>query len=321
MGRAGWALAGMSVALLACSEPPPLAVGQLLSERIELVAEAAEPLVSLSVSEGQQLHAGQEVLRLDERRQAARVRAAEAALLALDALLDEQEAGPRAEQIDAARAALALARVEVEQSERDWRRVEELAAGDLASRGSLESARARLDTGLASRDLADARLRELLAGTRPQQLEQTRQQIAQARARLQLEQLELERLTGIAPVAAVVDALPFEPGERPRAGDVLAVLLIGEQPLARVYVPEALRAGLAPGDRALLHIDGLAEPLEGELLRIASEAAFTPYFALTERDRGRLSWLAEFTLPDGLPRRLPDGLPVQAQLLPGADER
>jgi HlyD family secretion protein len=44
---------------------------------------------------------------------------------------------------------------------------------------------------------------------------------------------------------------------------------------------------------------------------VSHEAAFTPYYALTERDRGRLSYLAEVTLTDGDARGLPTGVPVQ----------
>lgn len=54
-------------------------------------------------------------------------------------------------------------------------------------------------------------------------------------------------------------------------------------------------------------IDGL---VEGTVRRIASEAGFTPYFALTERDRGRLSYVAEVDLQQQATRLL-EGLPVQ----------
>jgi HlyD family secretion protein len=44
---------------------------------------------------------------------------------------------------------------------------------------------------------------------------------------------------------------------------------------------------------------------------VASEAAFTPYFALTERDRGHLAYLAEIDLVGETARELPTGLPVE----------
>ena len=47
---------------------------------------------------------------------------------------------------------------------------------------------------------------------------------------------------------------------------------------------------------------------------MAHEAAFTPYFALTERDRGRLTYLAKIDIDDRS-ERLPDGVPVEVELL------
>ncbi|MBL4890394.1 MAG: HlyD family efflux transporter periplasmic adaptor subunit [Rhizobiaceae bacterium] len=103
----------------------------------------------------------------------------------------------------------------------------------------------------------------------------------------------------------------FETGERPRIGDVVAVLLSGEQPYARLYIPEPMRVQIRRGSKLQIAVDGLPGTLTGTVRRIESEATFTPYFALNERDRTRLSYVAEVSLPT-LPDRLPDGIPVQA---------
>ena len=44
----------------------------------------------------------------------------------------------------------------------------------------------------------------------------------------------------------------------------------------------------------------------------ASEAAFTPYYALSGDDASRLSWRAEAVLAGEAARRLPAGLPLKA---------
>ncbi|MEM9209309.1 MAG: hypothetical protein AAGA61_08675, partial [Pseudomonadota bacterium] len=67
------------------------------------------------------------------------------------------------------------------------------------------------------------------------------------------------------------------------------------------------------GTRARVYIDGQDEPLDGRVRWVASEAAFTPYFALTEHDRGRLSFLAKIDI-DITGARLPDGVPVEIEL-------
>jgi HlyD family secretion protein len=50
---------------------------------------------------------------------------------------------------------------------------------------------------------------------------------------------------------------------------------------------------------------------DGEVRSVSSDPDFTPYFALTERDRGRLSFAAEVTLTGEPALELPAGLPVQ----------
>jgi HlyD family secretion protein len=44
---------------------------------------------------------------------------------------------------------------------------------------------------------------------------------------------------------------------------------------------------------------------------VASDASFTPYYALTERDRGRLVYVAKVDLIDLAAAELPTGLPVE----------
>ena len=83
------------------------------------------------------------------------------------------------------------------------------------------------------------------------------------------------------------------------------VLLAGERPHARVYVPEPLRAAVHVGMDARIQVDGIPEPFVGRVRTIASEASFTPYFSLTERDRSRLAYVAEIDLSDPRAGELP----------------
>jgi HlyD family secretion protein len=58
-------------------------------------------------------------------------------------------------------------------------------------------------------------------------------------------------------------------------------------------------------------VDGFESSFEGRIRLISAEAAFTPYYALTEQDRGHLAYLAEIDLVDEGARDLPTGLPVE----------
>lgn len=297
--------------LAACEEQPLQAVGQLESDRIEIVAEFSETITAIEVTEGDVLEAGAVIARQDSARVDIRIREAEANIARIEAILAEQISGPRSETIAAARANLNAARIERDYRERELERLAGLRARNLTSVESVDAAQNLLNAAGAQLDAVAAQLAELEAGTRSEQIDQTNHQLAQARAQLASAQLDKSRLTLNTITAGIVDSLPFEVGERPRIGDVVAVLLGGDQPYARLYIPEPMRVQIRAGSQLQIAVDGLPGTLSGTVRRVSAEASFTPYFALTERDRTRLSYVAEVTLPSQ-PQRLPEGVPVQA---------
>ena len=91
-----------------------------------------------------------------------------------------------------------------------------------------------------------------------------------------------------APRAGRIEAIPYKLGERPTAGRPLIVMLADGTPYARVYVPEPLRTQFQPGTRTRVRVDGRDGDLTGVVRFVSAEAAFTPYYALTQEDRSRL---------------------------------
>jgi HlyD family secretion protein len=300
----------LSLLLCACDEQEAIAVGLLASDRLELVASVAEPITAIHVQEGLQLQAGELLLSQNTDRIEAQLQEAQADLRRVQAVLAEQKRGPRPERIAVASAELDSARLERDFREKTWERQRELVKQNLGVVETLDQARMQLDLAEAQLAASTARLAELEAGTTAEELEQTRQHLAQLQARISRLEIERDRHRIVAPVDAWLDSLPFEAGEQPKVGDVVAVILSGNQPHARVYIPEELRVNIRPGDRVLVYVDGLEDPLSGVVRRIANDPAFTPYFSLTERDRSRLSYIAEITLPEQT-QRLPDGVPLE----------
>ena len=105
-----------------------------------------------------------------------------------------------------------------------------------------------------------------------------------------------ERYSVRAPRPGLIEALPYEVGERPPVGAPLVIMLADGAPYARVHVPEPLRVAFAAGTAVEVRIDGVTDPLPGTVRYVSSQASFTPYYALTQKDRSRLAYLAEITL-------------------------
>lgn len=295
-------------------------VGELASDRIELTAEVAEPITEILVAEGEVVSAGQVLMRQDATRANARLAEAEAALGQVQARLDELVRGPRSEQISAARASVEGARVELAFRRSDYARVQEIYDRKLVSDDLLDRAKAALDAAQSDDKLRRAQLQELLTGTTVEELAQAENAVKQAAARRDLLVVDVARHDIAAPVDGLVDSRLFEPGERPIPGQPTLIMLPGEQPHARVYVPENMRARVSAGMPAVIFVDGLDNGIDGRIRWVASEAAFTPYYALTERDRGHLTYLAKIDI-DEERERLPDGVPVEVDLLLDNNER
>ncbi len=294
-------------------------VGELASERIELAAEVTEPIIEILVAEGAAISAGDVLLRQNSDRASARLAEATASLAQSQARLDELVRGPRAEQIRAARANVNGAVHDLEFRSADFERAKEVYEKKLASPETLDRAKAAFDAAQANLSLRRAQLEELLAGTTVEELTQAEQAVRQAEARRAYALVDVDRHTLRAPADGITDSRLFELGERPVPGQPVMILLAGKQPYARVYVPENLRVRIKTGTRATIYVDGLENAIDGRVRWVAAEAAFTPYFALTERDRGRLSYIAKVDIAEDR-ERLPDGVPVEVVFLLGSDQ-
>lgn len=154
---------------------------------------------------------------------------------------------------------------------------------------------------------------QLTKGTREEDLRAAEAALNAAIATLANENKRLADLTIVATRDGILDNLPWNLGERVTIGSPLAIVLAGKAPFARIYVPEPYRVKLKAGIKLVVHVDGLKKSITGHLRWIASEPAFTPYYALNQEERSRLMYLAEVQLPDS-EADLPSGIPVQVEL-------
>lgn len=300
-------------ALTGCADADKPLLGTLEWDRVSLPAEASEVLLRIAVAEGERVEAGQLLLELDPRRQDARIAQARAEVEQAAAHLAELSNGARSETIDAARADLARNRAELTDAERSFSRIAELYQRRQVAIAELDRARAARDQASAATRSAEAQLRELTNGTRPEQLEQAAAALEAARGNLAQLQVGREHLSLRAPRAGLVDALPFKVGDQPPAGAELVSLLVGEQPYARVFIPASIRAQVSVGDVMRVFVEGVEQPFQARVRSIRSEAAFTPYYALTGDDASRLMYRAELVLQGEAARQLPAGLPLRAE--------
>lgn len=258
--------------LSACGDDSGLPLtGTLERDRIDLVAEAQEPIVQVAVHEGERVKAGDLILQLDTSNFSTQVTQAQSTR-------------------DQAAAKLPGADATFTRAQKDYDRIQQLVKAGTRPASDLDQARDALDNARASRNAAAAVL-------------------AQSQAALEQAKLSLGRLSVRAPRDAVVDSLPYHLGERPPARAVVATLLDSSAAYVQVYIPEPLRVKTVVGTQASLKFDGTDKAYTGTLRYVSQDASFTPYYSLTERDRSRLAYLAKVYL-QGDTADLPSGAPV-----------
>jgi len=304
-----------ALAIAACGGDGGVLLGTLERDRVELGAEAQEPIIEVAIREGDAVTGGQLLLRLDPAAVEARLAQARSVAVQAERRQAELIAGARREQVREARALAEGAASKAAAEASEFKRIEKLVAEGMLQANALDRQRALRDGTAADERAAKERLAELERGTRSEVVEQAAAALAGARAQVAELELSLARHTVRAPRAGIVDALPYELGERPPRGAPVAVLLAAGQPYARVFIPEPQRASVKAGSLANVRIDGSGRDWHGELRYVSSEAAFTPYYALNERDRSRLSFLAEVVLTEPEAANLPTGMPVEVTML------
>ena len=228
--------------LAGCSESLPQALGTLEYDRVALPAPAAERIVAIDVREGQQVAAGAKLLTLERTRTQAQTRAAEAEARRQRDVLAELEAGTRSEEIAQARASLAGAQAQARDAAAYYARLQPLGSRQLVAAADVDRARAATGNAAAQVRAAQAVLEQLERGARVEQIAQARAAAEGAQAQVVAQQATLDKLDVVAPRAGRIDSLPYRLGDQAPVGAPLAILLVGDAPYARIYVPEPLRA-------------------------------------------------------------------------------
>ncbi len=299
------------LSLTACTENKVgIALGTLERDRIAHTATVSEIIIELPLPAGTHVLKGQVLVKLDNTLQTALVAKAHAQMLQAKANLEKVHNGAREEEVAATSAQVAGAKAALVKSEANYQRAKLLIEKNLASQVTLDSSLAARDENRARLKSTQEQLLQLINGARIEDLQIADAILATAVAVLASEQKKLEDLTITAKRDGLLDNLPWNLGERVTAGSPVAIVLAGNAPFARVYIPEPYRIKIKAGDKLTVMVDGLSTPLKGTVRWISSEPAFTPYYALNQAERANLMYLAEVLLPDSA-ADLPMGVPAQ----------
>jgi len=270
-------------------------------------------IVARPASAGQQVAAGDVLVRLDDADEVEAVAGAEARLAQAEAQLANLRSGMRPVEISVIEAQLTEARANFDLAEEEYQRQLILREKGVVSQAAVDNAKARRDAAAASVNAIEHQLEVAELPARPEEITAAERNVAAEQAAVAQSKIALERRTLKAPESGLVEETFFEPGEYASAGEAVVSLLPDANRKIRFFVPEPRLAGVTIGSRVRIACDNCADGLEGEVDFVASAAEFTPPVIYSRGVRDKLVFRVE-ARPLGEAARLKVGQPVDVTL-------
>lgn len=291
--------------------------GNIDLRQVELAFNNSERIVAVLVQEGDRVHKGQVLARLDTSRLQPRLAQIEAEVAAQRFVVQRLRSGSRPEEIAQARANLEAAKADALNARLQYERLKsaaELSAGRAVRLQDVDNAKAALGVAEAKLAVNQKALDLALAGPR-------REEIAEAEARLRANEAQAALLRQqwidselIAPVEGVVRTRVMEPGEMASPQKSVFSIAITDPKWVRAYVSEPNLGKLRHGMAASVAVDSFPNRrFEGWLGFISPVAEFTPKSVQTEDLRPSLVYQVRIFVkdPDDVLRL---GMPATAYL-------
>ena len=214
--------------------------------------------------------------------------------------------------VEAANAALDVARANLAGTQENLAALQALRTNPLALASQVHSAEAAFKIAVAGVGVAAARLDELQAGARPEEVEVAIAQVAQAEASSAILQAQIDKMTLFAPADGVVTSRSAQPGEAAIAGATLVTVAKLDEVNLTIYIPEDKLDRVYLSQEVEVQADSFADRVfTGTVSHISQQAEFTPRNVQTQEERVNMVFAVKVRLPN--PKHLlKPGMPADA---------
>ncbi len=257
--------------------------GRLEAEQVQVATKTAGRVAEVLVEEGQLVHEGDVLVRMDSQQLLAREREAQAQIKAAELAFEEADAG-----IEQRQALLTLATRELE-------RTKSMIAKKVASQESLDQAQTQYDSAKAALRLSKATAERAKAS-----IDATEASLAELMTLL--EDTEIR-----APRDGRVQYLLAQAGEVLSAGGRVVTILDISDVYMTVFLPAEVAGKLTLNDEAKLILDPLADyVVPARVSFVAADAQFTPKSVETAEQRNNLMFRVKLSIEPALLKRYED---------------
>jgi HlyD family secretion protein len=293
--------------------------GRLEARLVDLAPKVAGRVVEVKVREGDRVRAGDLLVRLDLGETALAVERDRRALEASQARYEDLEAGSREAEIKAAEQEVADRRAAVELARPELERQRTLLSKKVGTQRDVDVARADLERAEANLRISEERLRLAREGFRKHQTEQARYDVDRARSVLKQSETVAKESEIRAPADAVILHRIAEPGLLLGPGQPALTIGFANRLYVRTFIPETELGRVRQGQEAEVTVDAFpGRRFKARVTEISPEAEFTPKPVETRRERVNLVYAAKVDLDGGWSEPLVPGQPADVWVASGA---
>jgi HlyD family secretion protein len=271
-------------------------------------------IIDLPVEEGQELQAGDLIARLDTADYAQQVAIDQAATQVRESQLQLALAGSREQDIKAAHQAVLDAQADLDQKKKDFARYDSLYKLDEVTGQIRDQAQTNVERAQAVYERQLQIYKELVEGTRKEQIAIDRASLHQARQTLGMSRIRLSYTNLEAPFSGVILVRQAELGEVASAGSPVITLADLDHIWLRVYLPETQLARVKFGEQVTVRSDTFPnKSYTGRVSFISPEAEFTPKTVQTDQERVTLVYRMKVDI-DNPNHELKPGMPADVYI-------
>jgi HlyD family secretion protein len=288
--------------------------GNVDLRQVALAFNNNERIAAVLVQEGDRVHTGQLLARLDTSRLEPQVAQQAAQVAAQRAVVERLHHGSRPEEIAQARANLESAKADASNAQKQFERKKALLSKNAASQQDADAAEAAAGVAVARVEVSQKALDLAVAGPRQEDIDQAEAQLRAGEAQLAYLRQLLADAELKAPLVAIVRSRLMEPGEMASPQRPVFSLAITDPKWVRTYVSEVNLGKARTGTRVSVTVDSFpGRQFDGWVGFVSPVAEFTPKAVETEELRTSLLYEVRVFVNDP-GNDLPLGMPATVRL-------
>ncbi|MGE5418032.1 MAG: HlyD family secretion protein [Acidobacteriota bacterium] len=259
-------------------------------EATEADASAKTPgaLKGVYVNEGDTVKKGQLIAEITRNDLVAQREQAAMALLRAEAQLADLISGARAQEIEQAAANVNIARASYDKSSEDLAREQGLYDQGAISKNELERYQVAAELDKNKLQAAEAQLRLLQSGSRPQSIAAAKAEVERSKAVVKAADAQIADLKMYSSISGEVLTRNFENGEFVQMGSPVATISDLNDMWIKVYIPTDDKPAIKLGQTVHFTVSGSDQLFEGKISWISSKGEFTPKMIQTEKERANV---------------------------------